>query len=444
MPQLRVIALCIALFTLSTPAFAELKKLVILHTNDFHGHIAEENEYAGAAKIAAYVKQVREAHEGVLVLDGGDRVSGTPVSTMFKGVPIFEVLNEVGYDAAVLGNHEFDHGYKQMLKFKEIADYPLLAANAFAPDGSLLADAPSLIKTVNGIKIGIIGLITEATPFMIIPTGNEGISFAPALEMLQPMVTAMRPNVDLLIVLSHVGHEEEVALAKAVDGIDIIVGGHSHTTVLPPVLVGDTYVAQAGFYGAYVGKIEVTVDTEKDMMKTFNGTLVPSSELPKPLKRVDKMVKRWEAKVADKVDFKISTAKRDYSKFEMQPFLQEILADATGADFGFYNMGGIRDVFRKGPVTARHIWGIEPFSNQLVTVTAKGSVIKKMIGREESQASRVAALKDDQTYTVATSDYSAAQAEKRYGEAISTRMQGMLVRDVLIEYISKHGLHIGN
>ena len=437
---LRRLFVCFVLVQFSAPLIADQRQLVILHTNDFHGHIAEENEYAGAARIAALVKETRATYPGVLVLDGGDRVSGTPVSSLYKGVPIIEVLNEVGYDAAALGNHEFDHGYLQMLKFKDIAEFPFITANAFAPDGTLLADAPSMIKTVNGIKVGIIGLVTETTPDIIIPAGNEGISFAPAAEMLKPMVTALRPQVDLLIVLSHVGHEEELELARDIKGIDVIVGGHSHTKVLPPVKVGDTYVVQAGYYGAYVGKLDITVDTDADVMTAFNGILIPAAELPAPLKKVDRIVQRWEKKVSRQVDFQIASADRDYSKVEMQPFLQQILTEATGADFGFYNMGGIRDVFRAGKVTARHLWNIEPFGNQLVTVTATGRVIKRILSDEANQAQRIASLDDDKTYRFATSDFVAAQAERSHGTDVIIQNQSKLVRDILISYIKTNGL----
>lgn len=443
MPTLRRSLFLFIIASFAIIASAEQKQLVILHTNDFHGHISQENEYAGAARIAALVKQTREKHPGVLVLDGGDRISGTPVSTMFEGVPIFEVLNLVGYDAGALGNHEFDHGYKQFLKFRDIANHPILSANAFAPDGSLLADAPALIKTVNGVKVGIIGLITDKTPYMITPSGNEGISFSPPGEMLRAMVTAIRPQVDLLIVVSHVGHEEEQQLARDVDGIDLIIGGHTHTKVLPPVKVGNTYVAQAGYYGAYVGKIELTVDTETDKMIAFEGTLIPAAALPRPDKKVERLVKRWEKKVAKKVDFKIATSPRDYTKVEMLPFLQDIMQQATGADFGYYNMGGIRDVFRKGRITARHIWNIEPFSNVLVTASAKGHVWKQVMQREETQEARIASLDNNKIYTVAVSDFVAAQAAKAVGDAITIHPGSTLLRDVLIEHIRDNGITIG-
>ena len=442
MPILRATVLFLLVATVTSAGFADQRKLVILHTNDFHGRISQENEYAGAARITSLVKQTRKEHPGVLVLDAGDRISGTPVSTMFKGVPIFEVLNKVGYDAAAIGNHEFDHGYQQFLEFKEIANHPLLSANAFAPDGSLLADAPALIKTINGIKIGIIGLITEHTPKMITPSGNEGISFSPADEMLKAMVTALRPQVDLLIVVSHVGHEPEKKLAKSIDGVDLIVGGHSHTKVLPPIKINDTYVVQAGHYGAYVGKIEMTVDTDLDKLTSFSGTLIPAADLPAPDEAVERLVKRWEKKVARKVDFKIATSKRDYTKKEMQPFLERILAEAAGADFGFYNMGGIRDHFRAGPVSARHVWNIAPFGNAMVTVTGNGRAIKQMLLREDSEHHRIPELVDEKEYTVATSNFVAAQTQKMLGDQVMLDNRLVLVRDVLIDYLKSNGIRI--
>ena len=109
-------ALCLATFcslylgTFSFPAIAEELELVIVHTNDFHGHIKEEKNYAGAARISAFVLQQRERHPRVIFLDAGDAISGTPVSTMFKGLPIFEVMNLMNYDVGLLGNHEFEDG----------------------------------------------------------------------------------------------------------------------------------------------------------------------------------------------------------------------------------------------------------------------------------------------------------------------------------------------
>jgi 2',3'-cyclic-nucleotide 2'-phosphodiesterase (5'-nucleotidase family) len=114
----------------------QVDTLVVLHTNDFHGYISEDGDRAaGAARIAAFFKQVRSERRLVISLDAGDCVSGTPVSVLFKGKPIYEVLEQVGYDAIVLGNHEFDYGWKAILAYRDLVSFPLLSANALSPDG---------------------------------------------------------------------------------------------------------------------------------------------------------------------------------------------------------------------------------------------------------------------------------------------------------------------
>ena len=160
----------------------ETRSLLILHTNDFHGHISEEAKYAGAARITTLFKQTRAERNDVLILDG------TPVSTLFKGVPIFEVMSRMGYDAGLLGNHEFDYGWKQISKFTATANFPLLNANAFDPNGNPLGDGPFRILEINGIRVGVFGLITEETPYIIIPEGNRGLRFDAPAKHLQRMI----------------------------------------------------------------------------------------------------------------------------------------------------------------------------------------------------------------------------------------------------------------
>ena len=154
------------------------------------------------------------------------------------------------------------------------------------------------------------------------------------------------------------------------------------------------------------------------------------------------MMRHDDARQRRKVDFKIATSKRDYTKKEMQPFLEQILAEAAGADFGFYNMGGIRDHFRTGPVSARHIWNIAPFGNTIVTVTGKGSAIKQMLLREDGEHHRVPELSDGQQYTVAASNFVAAQTQKTLGDQIKLDNRTVLVRDVLIDYLKSNGISI--
>ncbi|MCZ6503722.1 MAG: bifunctional UDP-sugar hydrolase/5'-nucleotidase [Gammaproteobacteria bacterium] len=428
------------LVTFSTSANAELLELVIIHTNDFHGHIKEEKNYAGAARISAFVQQQRARYPRVIFLDAGDAISGTPVSTMFHGLPIFELMNAMNYDVGLLGNHEFDHGYKQIEKFREIAKQPLLSANALDPNGKLIGDKASHIIEVKGITIGIIGVITDTTPDLISPLGNEGISFLDPETVLKEKVREIKPKVDLLVVLSHVGHEQEKALAAAVQGIDIIVGGHSHTYVETPVKIGSTYVAQAHRYGSNIGFMRLTVDTTGNSITEFTGKLVPAAELPEPDPAVLATVNFWEEKVEDLVDVEIATSSREILPAELQGIFEKILADAAGADFGYYNIGGIRDSLPIGSITARHIWNIEPFGNTLVTLTIKGSDYLLLLGRENELHPGMAVINANKTYLVATNSFIGAHAVKAFGPKVQMKQLGVLVRDVLIENIKENGL----
>ena len=148
----------------AAPAFSAIDTLVVLHTNDFHGYISPDGDRAaGLARIATYFNRERARRSKVLALDAGDCVSGTPVSTLFQGRPIFTVMTAVGYDAVVLGNHEFDYGWREILAYRDIADFPLLSANARGPAGELIADAPFTTLSLEDLRVSIVGVTTQRT-----------------------------------------------------------------------------------------------------------------------------------------------------------------------------------------------------------------------------------------------------------------------------------------
>ncbi len=440
--SLAIKTLCLTIGLLISGALsADIRELVIIHTNDFHGHIKEEQSYAGAARISAFVKKQRQQHPGVLFLDAGDAVSGTPVSTMFKGLPIFHVMNAMGYDVGLIGNHEFDQGYLHIKKFREIANHPLLGANEFTPEQELISDGENRLIDVNGIRVGVIGLITELTPNMVTPTGNEGVIFLDPVKVLKEQVALVRPLVDILIVLSHVGFEPEKNLAKQVAGIDLIVGAHSHTLVDPIVKVGSTYITQANRYGSHLGYIRLTVDTDRNNIAELSGGHpIPASQLPPPDTSVLKLVNYWEEKVEALVDVEIANAPQDLSQTELQVLFEQVIAQRAGADFGYYNIDGIRDNISAGVVTARHFWNIEPFENKLVTMTIKGSDYLKLLGRESEDHSSIPSIIPGQTYKIATNSYIGAHAVKAFGSDVVVKDLGILIRDALIEHVRENGL----
>ncbi|MEM7366392.1 MAG: 5'-nucleotidase C-terminal domain-containing protein, partial [Pseudomonadota bacterium] len=361
-------------------------------------------------------------------------------ATMFKGSPIFEIMNLVGYDAAGLGTHEFDHGFARIALFRDIATHPVLAANAFAPDGTLIADAPFLIRKIGNMHIGIIGLITDDTPRMITPIGNEHLDFADPTLTARDLVAALRKQVDLLIVLAHLGHEHEKQLAKDVPGIDLIVGGRSHTLVDPPVRVGDTWVVQADRHGSHIGYLEIEVDTKANRIASFDGVLIPAGDLPAPDKHVMNMVAAWDRRVSAIVDVSIAESDSAFTTEQTRTLLEHILAEAAGTPFGYYNLGGVRDVVPKGGITVRHIWSIEPFGNTLVRVTTDGATMKRIVTMDGETHATSKSFDPDGQYTFATNSFVADQANVRSPGKITVEPLNVLVRDVMIDYIQRHGI----
>lgn len=423
----RLAALVLALSVAGAQADGRLKTLLILHTNDIHGYVAD------APRFAAHFHDRKASRDDVLILDAGDAITGTPLSAMFEGRPIFEIMSAMGYDAAALGNHEFDHGWRRIEAFREAAGFPLLAANVRAPDGSLVADAGSIVLEVNGIAVGIVGVVSEDSARMIIPEGNEGVVFEPVADTLRRVVPELRQRSDIVIVLSHVGHEEELALAGEVDGIDVIVGGHSHTLLEEPAWSGRTIVTQAHHRLRQLGWLYLRVDTENDRMYFIDGGFTPAAEQPPPHAGVADLVAGYEARVGTALDRPLARAGRRYERAEVRSWMMATLKARAGADFGFYNRGGVRADIEAGEVTVRDLWLVEPFGRNLVTMELTGAALRELMTREEDEIP--AGLDDSATYTVATDAFVAGRAAGR--DAVTDL--GVRVRDVLIEAMEKGG-----
>ncbi len=436
--KLAVFVVLLLAAVLNVACAADTASLVILHTNDLHGQMRAEKDNPGAARIAAYFRQVREKHPNVLVLDAGDSVSGTPLSLLFEGEPIFEIMSAMKYDAAVLGNHEFDYGYKKIRKYRELAAHPLLCANAFAPDNSLLADAPYRILDAGGVRVGIIGVILESTPVHIIRAGNEGIRFTPQIEAVRKIVPRIRKKCDLIIALTHLDEGEDTALAKAVDGIDLIVNGHSDM-LEKPVKAGNTFIVQAGEHGTYIGRVEIKIDLKNRKIIGLEGKLIKASDLPLPDAEIGKLVDKWEKKITEKLDIRIATSTRTIEEEEVKELFEKIIRQVTGADLAYYNLGGIRKKIYEGDVTVRDVWKIEPFGNTIVKLKIKGEDLGGVL-LEELKASGVK-IEPDREYTVATNNFIAERTENEIGSPVAGSVNThVLVRDAVIEYIKKNGI----
>jgi 2',3'-cyclic-nucleotide 2'-phosphodiesterase (5'-nucleotidase family) len=428
----RTLLLCLLGLALLAGAAADPApiRIRIVHTNDLHGHVER------AAAVAAVAAEERERSPRVLLLDAGDCISGTPVSTVFQGRPIFEIMSAMGYDAVAVGNHEYDHGWERIAEFREIADFPLLSANARSPEGALLADAAHHVFDLGGVRVGVLGLITEQVPGLTVASASAGCTFEDPVEAARRLVPQLREKCDVVVLLTHLGVQEDAALAGAVPGIDLIVGGHSHTELKQALVVGDTRIVQAKCYGERVGVVELTFDPEERRVTDVASRLVeidpdvmPSEE------RVRDLVATWEAKVDGLVSEVIGKTDVRLDKKRLRRHIERIYRELLGTDLGYQNSGGIRGVVEPGEIRIRDVWTVLPFDNTLVTLTLKGEQLPRYArGRIGSR------FDPEAEYTIATNSYVADQQEKYFKTTDAPVVDsGLLMRDEVVKWVREHG-----
>ncbi|MEP7291753.1 MAG: metallophosphoesterase, partial [Chloroflexota bacterium] len=243
----RVLPVFLLIALLSFPAFAQDDgfDLTILHTNDTHAHHEPNaNGDGGAAREATVVDQIRGEGGNVLLLDGGDRFTGTLFYQQHHGQDSVLIMNAIGYDAMTLGNHEFDNGDQNLAEFVDGVLFPVVTANVdFSASESLAGKIPPYaILDVGGEQVGIIGLVTPETPIASSPS-DDLVFDSDLVGVTQRAVDALtEQGVDKIILVTHIGLNVDMEVAAGTTGVDVIVGGHTHT------LLGNAYVAAVAEY----------------------------------------------------------------------------------------------------------------------------------------------------------------------------------------------------
>lgn len=405
----------------SEEATPETWSLRILHTNDTHSHL--EN----AARLATLIKNAREEAEAngqhVLLLDAGDVFTGTLYFTKYEGLADAEFMNMMGYQAMTLGNHEFDKGPEGLAKFLSAIQFPVVAANIdFGDDPDLnefvsnaIAEGqaiqpghiyPAIILEIGGKRVGLFGLTTEETKAISSP--GEHITFLPAIDKAREMVDALKAkNVDVIIALTHIGYNEDVKLANAVSGIDVIVGGHSHTTLDSPTVIEhddgmQTLIVQANEHRKYLGEIDLTLENlgSGEGIQAFEGKLLPTSlkdkdgqylveadaETKALIDRFDAEIKELTKEVVGKTEVDLNGERIDVRSQETN--LGNLIADGMVAyakqfvpetQAAITNGGGIRASIPKGDITLGQVMTTLPFGNVIVTLKVTGAELKEAL-----------------------------------------------------------------
>lgn len=439
----------------------------------------------GFAKIAGLIESYKSKNANTLVLDGGDAIHGTTFATLVNGESVVEVMNKMGYDVMVPGNHEFNYGSNQLLELADKLTFPMISVNVKAADGSLLF-GPYIIKEVDGVKIGIFGLTTPETAYKTHPKNVEGITFADPAAEAQLIVDELKDKTDVIIAVGHLGQDKSsvdtsLKVVKEVAGIDIFVDGHSHT-VLEDGLVADngTLIVSAGEYTKYVGVVDLWVDNGTVVKK--QATLINQAEAIDTVPNADVAAivastqKSQEAILSEEVGetavvLEGAREKVRTSETNLGNLLTDALLDVTGADIALTNGGGIRSSIDAGVITKGEIITVLPFGNQIVTLKVTGADIKAALENGVSdypnakgafpqvagltfkidtaavKGERVhsvvvgdKALDEKAVYTLATNDFIAAGGDEytMFGKYPQAGMYGAL-DEALITYIKKLG-----
>ena len=427
-----VVVLLAALFTGAAPALAQEDggfTLTILHTNDTHAHIEQydgstttcdaETDAAGeciggVARRATEINRLRGGENGAntILVDAGDQFQGTLFYNEYKGAEAAQFLNELGYQAMAIGNHEFDDGPANLAAFLDKAELPVLSANIDATKSADLNGKiePYTILDVNGEQVGVIGLTTKEASINSSP--GPDLTFNDYVESLQPVLTELADQgVNKIVLLSHIGYADDQTLAAAIDGVDVIVGGHSHTLLSNtdeaasgpyPTVVnspsGDpVLIVSAEAYGKYLGQLDVTFDDAGVPVSWDGAPILLDASIeqdPDILAQVQELAVPVEALRAQIIGSTTTALDGDRASCRFaECTMGDVVADAIraavaseGVQIVITNGGGIRSSLNAGDVTLGGVLEVLPFNNTVATFGLKGADVLAALENGVSRA----------------------------------------------------------
>lgn len=398
----------LALITLSLSSFAYTQgktyKITILHTNDHHGRFwANKDGEVGLAARATLIAELRAAakKEGahVLLLDAGDVNTGIPQSDLQDAEPDFRGMSQIGYDVMAIGNHEFDNPLTTIFRQqKEWAKFPFISANILYKDSGKHVFPTHIVKKLDDLKVTIFGLTTEDTPKKSNPANSEGVVFEPAVEAAKKLVPGLRKETDVLIAVTHMGHYPDeshgphspgdVTLARQVNGIDLIVGGHTQKPLFEPDIQNGTIIVQAHEWGKYVGKVDLEFKDGKLTLKKSELIPVNLKDSSRKIKEDPKMLsllKPFKKKGDAGLQVVVGAAEGEFSgerdvvrneETALGNLVTMAYMEKFKADVGLTNSGGIRASLPAGKVTYESILTVLPFNNEVVTAEMTGKELR--------------------------------------------------------------------
>ncbi len=395
---------------------AERRHLTLLSTTDLHGHVLPEDYFTGKpaelglAKIATLIRDQRREDPHALLIDCGDTIQGSPLEYVHARVapgpvdPMMLVMNALRYDCMTVGNHEYNFGLQVLHKAESEARFPWLSANTLAVASRQPAYRPFILRTIDGVRVAVIGITTPKIPVWEDAPHYAGLEFADPVATARRWVDEVRKkdHADVVVLAVHMGLEEDLgrsdapppalpgenqclALARQVPGVDVILMGHTHR-VVPDLFVNGVLLAQAGHWGDCLARVDLYLQQSP----AGTWTVIAKSARTIPVTReipadpvIEKIVAPYEAatqawlrRPIGRCAVELDASRAREQDTALIDFINQVQAEAGHADVSFASSFNPRARIPAGPVTVREVYSLYVYENTLVVVQATGAQIK--------------------------------------------------------------------
>ncbi|MCR4793189.1 MAG: bifunctional metallophosphatase/5'-nucleotidase [Lachnospiraceae bacterium] len=375
-----------------------MKKLTLLHSNDMHGDfLAEQIDEAlvgGVSMLSGYVNKVRREEENVIYAIAGDMFRGSIIDSEYHGLSTIQIMNMLAPDIVTLGNHEVDYGISHLLFLEKCAKFPIINANMYIKTNHERLFSPCRILEVDGMKILFIGILTEMVLNECRKDGLIGtiINVEDAAREVGKICNSYNSiDIDLTVLLTHIGFEEDQKLAALLDpawGVDLIIGGHSHTFMDQPEVVNGIPIVQAGTGTDQIGRFDIMIDTDNNCIDSYTWSSVPinSENCPRDIP-LETIINDYKNTTDEKYGQILTGFVRElthpsrYMETELGDLFADIMAEALGTDIFLLASGSIRTKVLGPIVTKGGFLETFPFDDQANLTYWTGAQLKHGIMR---------------------------------------------------------------
>ncbi|MBR0130481.1 MAG: nucleoside hydrolase [Firmicutes bacterium] len=373
-----------------------LKKLTLLHSNDMHGDFlaenVDENLVGGISLLSGYVSRARREDENVVYAIAGDMFRGSIIDSEFQGISTIQIMNMLGPDVVTVGNHEVDYGVAHLLFLEKCAEFPIINANLHITTNGARLFKSHYILEIDGMKILFIGIITDVALAQCKSDGLIGsfVKLEDAAEEIGRICNTYNAvDIDFTVLLTHIGFEEDKALAAMLDpawGVDVIIGGHSHTFLTEPAVVNGIPIVQAGTGTDQIGRFDILIDTDNNCIDSYKWTPVPINDKTCPRDTaIEELIHNFKSRTDDKYGRILTKFVRQlthpdrFRETELGDLFSDILRDAIGADIFLLGSGSIRNEQLGPVVTLGDLRECFPYDDPVHLVYATGAQLRHML-----------------------------------------------------------------